>query len=541
MSRREALASATLIFAVALAVRLWAASIIVFPKPEDTAYYVAVARNLLDGRGLVTDALWSYQTPPLQVPRAAFEVWLPLPTFLAAIPMALLGRTFAAAQFSSVLVGALVPVLAWRLAADVGGERGLPRGRARTLALGSGLAAAVYLPLVLHSALPDSTMPFAALALAACLLMIRIIHEPRGAHGRDPRLLTLGLVIGLAAWTRNEAIWLGLTWAIFAWLPAGAVPYSRRARLRMIAVVGAVAILVFTPWVIRDTLEFGTPFPSQALTNALSINGLDVFAWRDPPTLSRYLEVGPQRLIGMRVEGTVHNLLNVLLLLGVPVSAIGLAGLPWFGRGRALRPLLIFSVLTFAFTSLVFPVSTTWGTFLHAAGPIHVLLIISCLVGLDAGIARLGTVRDWTRPVAWLGATLAVAGSLLFTAVLLPFFGSGSRETQQQYASLAVDLGAAGISPGSVGPIISDFPIWLADATGRRTLGLPNEPIPDVLDLARTFGATTLITSNTADDSVSIWPEVIDQGGAGAACLSEVRLSASQALGAIRVFRIVCP
>ena len=61
---------------------------IVFPKPEDTAYYVGVARNLVEGRGLVSDALWSYQTPPLVFPRPAFEVWLPLPTFLAAIPMA---------------------------------------------------------------------------------------------------------------------------------------------------------------------------------------------------------------------------------------------------------------------------------------------------------------------------------------------------------------------------------------------------------------------------------------------------------------------
>ena len=82
MNRREAILSALGIFAVALVARVYFAAQIVFPKPEDTAYYVAVARNLLNGRGLVFDALWSYGTPPLEVPRAAFEVWLPLPTFL---------------------------------------------------------------------------------------------------------------------------------------------------------------------------------------------------------------------------------------------------------------------------------------------------------------------------------------------------------------------------------------------------------------------------------------------------------------------------
>ena len=88
MSRREAVLSAALVFVVALIVRAFFAAQIVFPKPEDTAYYVGVARNLIDGRGLVSDALWSYATPPLVFPRPAFEVWLPLPTFLAAIPMA---------------------------------------------------------------------------------------------------------------------------------------------------------------------------------------------------------------------------------------------------------------------------------------------------------------------------------------------------------------------------------------------------------------------------------------------------------------------
>ena len=90
MNRREAILSALLVFGIALVARVVFASQIVFPKPEDTAYYVGVARNLVEGRGLVSDALWSFQTPPLIFPRPAFEVWLPLPTYLAALPMAVL-------------------------------------------------------------------------------------------------------------------------------------------------------------------------------------------------------------------------------------------------------------------------------------------------------------------------------------------------------------------------------------------------------------------------------------------------------------------
>ena len=128
MTRRDLALQALLVFAVALLVRILAASIVVFPQPEDTAYYVGVARNLLDGHGLTSNAIWSFQTPPLSFPRPAFEVWLPLPTFLAAIPMAILGPSFASAQWASVVVGAIVPVLAWRLAARQAITHYLARG-----------------------------------------------------------------------------------------------------------------------------------------------------------------------------------------------------------------------------------------------------------------------------------------------------------------------------------------------------------------------------------------------------------------------------
>ena len=93
-------------------------------------------------------------------------------------------------------------------------ERGLPPERARTLALGTGLTAPSTCRSCCTRALPDSTMPFAALALGACLLMTRIVRDPRGARLDRPRgVSALGLLLGLAALTRNEAIWLALTWA----------------------------------------------------------------------------------------------------------------------------------------------------------------------------------------------------------------------------------------------------------------------------------------------------------------------------------------
>ncbi len=339
VTRREAWLTALGIFAVALAVRIVTASAIGFPKPEDTAYYVGVARNLAEGRGLVSDALWSYGTPPLVFPRPAFEVWLPLPSLLAAIPIVLfagpapipLDAAMRAAQVVPVLAGAILAVLAWRLAADVAIERRLPAGRARTLAIGTGLTAAVYLPLLLLSALPDSTMLFGALVLGACLLMTRVLRDPRGARFRDPRLLGIGLLLGAAALTRNEAVWVALTWAWLAWRLPGRPRTERRPPHRRGG--RRSASLVFAPWAVRNTIVFGNPLPGQAISNALSVTGFDIFAWNDPPTLARYLAVGPAGLFSMRVDGLGHNIGNVLLLLGIPISLIGHPGAALAGAG----------------------------------------------------------------------------------------------------------------------------------------------------------------------------------------------------------------
>ena len=551
MTRREAWLTALGIFVVALAVRVAAAAAIEFPRPEDTAYYVGVARNLVEGRGLVSDALWSYGTPPLVFPRPAFEVWLPLPSLLFALPLGFSGvhasipleTAMRASQLVTALLGALLAVLAWRLAADLAEERRLPRGRARTLAIGAGLTAGVYLPLVLHSAQPDSTIVFGVLAVGGCLLMTRVLRDPRQARVSDPRLVGLGLLVGAAALTRNEAVWLGLTWAWLAWRLRN-VP--RADRLRLIAIVAVISLVVFAPWAARNWAVFGSPLPGQAAANALSIRAEDVFAWNDPPTLARYLAVGPVELFGMRVAGLTHNLFNVLLLLGIPLALVGLVALPWQGRDRSLRPLVILAGTTFLVTSLVFPVSTTWGTFLHAAAPIHVLLIVSALGALDGGFARLSGRMGWTRPVAWLGAVLAVGGSLLFSVALLPLTAKNAQETALRYEVLSRELAAQGLPLDGTAPVIHDFPIWLAETQRIPTLALPYETPSDVLDLATDprFHARLLIAVVDDDND---WPQVLDGStDPAAACFQEVTLpvppdpAEAKAIADVRVFRITC-
>jgi hypothetical protein len=553
VTRREAWLSAGLVFGVALLVRAWAAAHLPFPIPEDATYYWGVARNLVDGHGLTSNALWSYVTPArdpvtgafaLFFPRPAFEIWLPLPTLLAAVPMVFLGSTsYAATLAVPVLLGALIPVLAWRLGADLAAERGLPRERARTLALGSGLMSAVALPLVLPSALLDSTVPFGVAVLAACLLGTRLLGDPRGARARDPRLVGLGLALGLAALTRNEAIWVAVAWAGLAWWrrPAGSVTgASRSERVHLVLVPAAVALAIVAPWLVRQAITFGSPLPGQAITNAWAISGTEVFAWKEPATLAGYLAAGPAAWLGDRVGGFSHNLLNVLLLPGMPVAAVGLVGLPWVVRSRSLRLLLLSALATFAITTLVFPVQTTWGTYLHAAAPAHVLLIVSGLAGLDAGLAWVGRHRGWTRPVAWLGPLFASAGALLFLGLGVPTYGSNAAGTEARYTALTAQFAALGDPLDPSVPVIANHPIWVAEANQTRALALPDEPVSSVVEIARTFGARYVVLDGTN----GTWPARLATDP-DARCLAPVVLPPAAGVPAgtadFTIYRIACP
>jgi hypothetical protein len=257
-------------------------------------------------------------------------------------------------------------------------------------------------------------------------------------------------------------------------------------------------------------------------------------------------------LLQLRWEGFVHNVMNVLVYLGIPLSVVGVLGLVRVFRGarsavEPLRPLVLFSVFTFLVACLVFPVSTTWGTFLHASGAVQVLLVISALLLLDRVIVWVGKRRGWTRPVAWLGPAFAIAGCLLFSFMLLTADGVAARDTGARFAALARALedGSSGlVLSEEPGPVITDFPIWLAETSRHTALALPNEPIESVLDLARSFDPPArYLVVNAGNDGV--WPAAILSGAPLSDCFVPLSLPDSPAdagaLDDFLVFRIRCP
>ncbi len=503
------------LFGIALGARLWAAGQITFPANEGSALYVGVARNLVEGRGLVSDALWSYATPPLVLPKPAFELWMPLASLVAAAPMAFLGTTFAAAQLGSVLLGALVGPLTWLVAAEAARHAGLDPGRARMVALGSGVVAALLGPFLLAAAVPDSTTPFLVFGLAACVAMARTLERPSVGRG-----VLLGVLLGLAYLSRQEAVHLAAAFLLLAWPVIRDTGPGRRvgSAARLVGPVGLGGLAVVVPWLLRNVAAFGTLFPGQALENAYLATNEQIFAYAERPTLASLLAQGMPTILTHQLQALVHDLVSVLLVPALPIGAIGLISLlalrrsPAVARPTALRALLLSGLISYLVTSLVFPVATMWGTFQHAASPLLVGLIVATMLGVDGAVARLAHARSWPRA----NALLAPLGVL---AIVMPFgllqvSVVGRQATAQEARIDAVvaaiaplaevaELGSDHRAPARHAALISDHPVWLAEAL--RVVALPDESAVDVSRLGADFGTDLVVVLDERGRYPALW------------------------------------
>lgn len=206
----------------------------------DDVWFNAVANGLVHGRGFSDPfsslvgghAVFGTAGTPIVT---AFHP--PLFPALLAIPSALGLESYTAHQIVSCALGAVTVFVIGLAARELAGER-------------AGLAAAaigaVFLPFVTREALLMSESLYGLLIAWALLAALRLRGRPTMR-----RALALGVAIGLAALTRQEALLL---------VPFLALPIALRRgseqRVRSAALVCAAAAAICLPWVVRNSLEF---------------------------------------------------------------------------------------------------------------------------------------------------------------------------------------------------------------------------------------------------------------------------------------------
>ncbi|MEI6046518.1 MAG: glycosyltransferase family 39 protein, partial [Chloroflexota bacterium] len=285
------LVSPLLLFGLAFAIRLVYALQINFPPLDDPAYYIQAARSLSGPRPLDFELsiIWNFHPLFDNVRHPAMEFWMPLSSFLIGFSTWLFGDHFFTAQLPSLIAGALLPVYTWYFA-----RRFLPAG----LSLVAGLLVALNPLLAYQSALPDSSMLYAALVCPALLMLGSL----RGKAERWflGRALAFGWLVGLAYLARTPAVFLALTyfgfWILdFRWI-------NRKSKILELLMVILGMALPVGGWSLRNFLLFGF-ISSPAGTQTLFLfDYQDLFNYQTPVNFATWLEGGLGKIIGIRLE-----------------------------------------------------------------------------------------------------------------------------------------------------------------------------------------------------------------------------------------------
>ena len=112
-----------LLLGLSLAIRL----VLVLPQSQpsymDAAYSYDIALNLARGEGWVEPFLWNYLNNPTGIPHPSHLYWMPMPTIVAWVGLAILGQSYRAAQAPFALLSALLPLVSYWVAVETTGRR----------------------------------------------------------------------------------------------------------------------------------------------------------------------------------------------------------------------------------------------------------------------------------------------------------------------------------------------------------------------------------------------------------------------------------
>jgi 4-amino-4-deoxy-L-arabinose transferase-like glycosyltransferase len=204
------------------------------PMPGDAAIYRELADNLAGGRGL---SLPGIDSPELQPSAEHPPVF---PALLAGLDAVGIDGPGPQRLVLAALSGggvALVALLGRRLGGPAAG-------------LAAGAIAALHPMWVQHAGLLMSESIYLVLVPGVLLAALAVLERPSWRTAA-----VLGALIGVAGLVRSEALAL----AVLVGLPAVALAgQGWRARVRSAAVVVLGAVLVVTPWLVRNQQSVGT-------------------------------------------------------------------------------------------------------------------------------------------------------------------------------------------------------------------------------------------------------------------------------------------
>lgn len=467
---------AGLALAAGLALRLNLATVARTPGHGDSAFYYTVAKNIVDGRGLVVDYVVYFFAGLVPIPHYAGDFWNPLAEILLSLPMFVLGKSVFHALLASILAGIVPALVAYAAARRFSESAGF--------AVLAGILTFFAPYEVWVSTLTEAIIFFGAFGSLALLFAIKGRRRPR-------YFLIAAMCTGLAHLVRQDGVLLLATLLVCIAL----APFPLGARLKLGAAALAIHLLILSPLLARNFEMFHSPLPPGPASTAFLTSYEDFHAYGkelDWQTLRGTW--GIRGLITKRLHTAGENLSQIQYFLD-PVLALlaslGIANLFVTSRRKDSRwillPALVFAVLDYTFYTLVASFSGP-GTLPKG---LAVLLPFICILIVD--------LLD-----SLLRRTTLVASAVLILAAYSGYRGYQSNYRSAMYYNAAyanyetvralvlADAAATGSAADNV--VIMARDVWdVSEATGFKAVMVPNNDLGTILFVADHYNARYIL------------------------------------------------
>jgi 4-amino-4-deoxy-L-arabinose transferase-like glycosyltransferase len=485
-----------ILFVIAFGLRLVAALWVRQPGFVDAYYYYQVAENWYNGRGLTESVVWNYQVTnfrptqtPLSLEHPAFAYWMPLSTFLTAGGFVLFGQaSFWAGVLPFMLLASVLPPLAYWL-----GQLAFGRQQRRYSWL---MALLTLFPgrYFLFWNAPDNFTPFALISLL-CL-----IATWAGLYKDDRWLPAAGALGGLAYLSRSDGILLLVALVISFLIRLRQKPEALEKSPRWLLLCGGLlaGLLVVLPWLIRNSLTFGTPLSPDSSKALYLRDYTDLFSYALPLGPSYYFNWGFNNVLASKLNAAWVNLLILSvqgLFLAAPLFLIGIISIR---KNRLFLPFLVYIVVLYLAMTLIFTAISGHGTLFHSGGGLLPFQAGAVLVGLETLVKKL-----WRKPRPDIVKLLA--GIVVGLAIVLTLFfaaGSGAGWDADYNSAVQSDrwLRANNLAEGV---IIVGEPLSYYYATGHPVIGQASDSVAANVLAAQRYGAKYLLLEQQHYDALN--------------------------------------
>lgn len=535
-SRRELL----LLLLLALVTRALAAWLVGDPPYLDPAYYEVVARRLASGDGFSVPVLWSFlevggQLPAdPQLPVPSNRHWMPLTSVVSALSMMVLGPSRLAAQLPMIVLGAalapLTALVTWEL------------WRNLTAARISALLAVFAGPMLLLASQVDNFAIFGVTGFGALYASTRAVRTlDRAAAARW--LVLSGAFCGLATLARIDGLLL-LVSPFAAWLARhrGRRTHPDRAALGAGWLLAALvaALVVLAPWLARQMMVFGSPFPSAGGHTLWITSYNDQFSINRTFNPGTYLSWGIPAIVGSKMGAWLLLLGRTAVLLGGIFVISFIYGM-WRERHRdELAPFIAYFLVMFAAMGGVFTFHAPQGAYYHSALawlPFAIGLSTASFLPMVAGVGTRWKLLARKRGQLFL-LRAAVAG-----AVVLSLIASVNLLATWRYERALLEKAAPFFRDlerdGDV--VMYADPPSLFLLTGNPAIAAPFDPFPVIGAVARAYDVRWVLLERSRGatvDALGLWEgaEAVDSAGNRANWL---RSEPSFEAEGIRVYEVV--